>query len=257
MRYAEEFLEAGSKVIDLSPDFRFPDPKRYEKIYGKPHTAPALLMDAVYGATEINRNAVRTTMLVANPGCYALSCLSGLAPAVNLSLIDLAKDINIVAVNGTTGSSSSPMRETHHAVVANGMLAYSLEGHRHGPELEHHLQAMGCCSGQVIMSTSHGINLEDIKAPECFEIEQALIEQCDIPIFHDDQHGTAIVTAAGMLNALEIQGKSITEAKIVCLGAGSAAISDMRLLTTLSAAVAQAAVDSGVADLEYPAHYPL
>lgn len=74
-----------------------------------------------------------------------------------------------------------------------------------------------------IANTWGGINLEDIKAPECFQVEKALIERCQIPIFHDDQHGTAIVTAAGMLNALEIQGKSIENAKIVCLGAGAAA----------------------------------
>ncbi|RUO72242.1 malate dehydrogenase [Pseudidiomarina sediminum] len=75
-----------------------------------------------------------------------------------------------------------------------------------------------------------GVNLEDIKAPECFEIEEALIERCDVPIFHDDQHGTAIVTAAGLLNALEIQGKSLRKAQIVCLGAGAAAIACMELL---------------------------
>jgi malate dehydrogenase (oxaloacetate-decarboxylating)(NADP+) len=75
-----------------------------------------------------------------------------------------------------------------------------------------------------------GINLEDIKAPECFEIERRLIEECDIPVFHDDQHGTAIVTAAGMLNALEIAGKNIEDARLVCLGAGSAAISCVKLL---------------------------
>lgn len=86
-----------------------------------------------------------------------------------------------------------------------------------------------------IADTFGGINLEDIKAPECFEIERVLIEQCKIPVFHDDQHGTAIVTAAGMLNALEIQGKSIGTAKIVCLGAGAAAIACMRLLVSLGA----------------------
>ncbi|WP_448547328.1 malic enzyme-like NAD(P)-binding protein [Thalassotalea fusca] len=75
-----------------------------------------------------------------------------------------------------------------------------------------------------------GINLEDIKAPECFAIEKALIERCKIPVFHDDQHGTAIVTAAGMLNALDIQGKSIQNANIVCMGAGAAAIACMELL---------------------------
>lgn len=80
-----------------------------------------------------------------------------------------------------------------------------------------------------------GINLEDIKAPECFEIEQALIERCNIPVFHDDQHGTAIVTAAGMLNALEIQGKQLSNAKIVCLGAGAAAVACMDMLVNCGA----------------------
>lgn len=86
-----------------------------------------------------------------------------------------------------------------------------------------------------IADTFGGINLEDIKAPECFEIESTLIERCDIPVFHDDQHGTAIVTAAGLLNALEVQGKKMEEAVITCLGAGSAAIACMRLLITMGA----------------------
>jgi malate dehydrogenase (oxaloacetate-decarboxylating)(NADP+) len=81
-----------------------------------------------------------------------------------------------------------------------------------------------------IADTFGGINLEDIKAPECFEIEKELIKRCSIPVFHDDQHGTAIVTAAGMLNALEIQGKNIEDVRIVCLGAGAAAIACMELL---------------------------
>ncbi len=87
-----------------------------------------------------------------------------------------------------------------------------------------------------IAGTFGGINLEDIKAPECFGIEAALIERCNVPVFHDDQHGTAIVTAAGMLNALDIQGKTLETAKIVCLGAGSAAVACMRLLRSMGAA---------------------
>lgn len=86
-----------------------------------------------------------------------------------------------------------------------------------------------------IADTFGGINLEDIKAPECFEIEAALVERCNIPIFHDDQHGTAIVTAAGMINALEVQGKRLEDAIITCLGAGAAAIACMRLLISLGA----------------------
>jgi len=88
-----------------------------------------------------------------------------------------------------------------------------------------------------ISCTFGGINLEDIKAPECFEIERALIEQCDIPVFHDDQHGTAIVTAAAMINALELADKKLEDAKIVCLGAGAAATACMKLLVSLGAAI--------------------
>ncbi|MDA3921335.1 MAG: malate dehydrogenase [Salinisphaera sp.] len=78
--------------------------------------------------------------------------------------------------------------------------------------------------------TFGGINLEDIAAPHCFVIEKALIEKLDIPVFHDDQHGTAIIVAAGLINALELQGKTLSDARIVCMGAGAAAIASMNLL---------------------------
>ena len=86
-----------------------------------------------------------------------------------------------------------------------------------------------------IAPTFGGINLEDIAAPRCFEIEQRLIKLLDIPVFHDDQHGTAIIIAAGLLNALELQGKSLGAVKIVCVGAGAAAIASMNLLLALGA----------------------
>ena len=82
-----------------------------------------------------------------------------------------------------------------------------------------------------LMSGSFGgINLEDISAPRCFEIERKLKEKCDIPIFHDDQHGTAVITLAGLLNALKVVGKTKEEVKIVTSGAGAAAIAIVKLL---------------------------
>ncbi len=86
-----------------------------------------------------------------------------------------------------------------------------------------------------IADTFGGINLEDIAAPHCFEIEQALVDRLDIPVFHDDQHGTAIIISAGLLNALKLQGKTLPEARIVVLGAGAAGIASVRLLTCLGA----------------------
>lgn len=86
-----------------------------------------------------------------------------------------------------------------------------------------------------IAPTFGGINLEDIKAPECFTVEEELIKLLDIPVFHDDQHGTAIIVAAGLLNALELANKKLENAKIVCLGAGAAGIASMKLLIALGA----------------------
>ena len=80
-----------------------------------------------------------------------------------------------------------------------------------------------------------GVNLEDISAPRCFEIERKLKERCDIPIFHDDQHGTAVITLAGLTNALKVVGKSLDGVKIVINGAGAAAVSITRLLLSAGA----------------------
>ena len=80
-----------------------------------------------------------------------------------------------------------------------------------------------------------GVNLEDISAPRCFEIEKKLKEICDIPIFHDDQHGTAVVTLAGLINALKLTGKKIEEVKIVTSGAGAAGIAIIKLLLSMGA----------------------
>ena len=86
---------------------------------------------------------------------------------------------------------------------------------------------------KAISPTFGGINLEDIKAPECFEIERRLIAELDIPVFHDDQHGTAIISGAGLLNAVEIIGKEIKDLKVVVNGAGASAISCARLYVAM------------------------
>ncbi len=88
---------------------------------------------------------------------------------------------------------------------------------------------------EAMAPTFGGINLEDIAAPECFEIEAQLKKKLDIPVFHDDQHGTAVIICAGLINALHIQGKQLADAKIVCLGAGAAGLSSMSLLVAMGA----------------------
>jgi malate dehydrogenase (oxaloacetate-decarboxylating)(NADP+) len=86
---------------------------------------------------------------------------------------------------------------------------------------------------KMLEPTFGGINLEDIKAPECFHIEEALIEQMDIPVFHDDQHGTAIISGAGLLNALEITGRKIENIRLIVSGAGAAAIACCKFYVSL------------------------
>ena len=88
---------------------------------------------------------------------------------------------------------------------------------------------------KAIAPTFGGINLEDIKAPECFEIERRLKEELDIPVMHDDQHGTAIISSAGLLNALEVAGKKIEDVRIVVNGAGASAVSCTKLYVSLGA----------------------
>ena len=86
---------------------------------------------------------------------------------------------------------------------------------------------------ELLAGSCGGVNLEDISAPRCFEIERQLKEKCDIPIFHDDQHGTAVVTAAAMLNALKLTGKNLADIKVVTSGAGAAGIAIIKLLISL------------------------
>ncbi|MEO0671062.1 MAG: malic enzyme-like NAD(P)-binding protein, partial [Pseudomonadota bacterium] len=90
------------------------------------------------------------------------------------------------------------------------------------------IEAVAC-----LEPTFGGINLEDIKAPECFEIERRLKERMNIPVFHDDQHGTAIVVAAGIINGLKVVGKDIANVKLACSGAGAAALACLNLLVAL------------------------
>lgn len=141
---------------------------------------------------------------------------------------------NLVAVisNGTAvlglgdigAMSGKPVMEGKSLLfkIYAGVDAFDIEVDEKDPEK--FIQAV-----KAIAPTFGGINLEDIKAPECFEIERRLKEELDIPVMHDDQHGTAIISAAGMLNAVDVAGKRMEEVKVVVNGAGAAAISCSRL----------------------------
>lgn len=156
MNGARHFLDHGARVIDVSADFRFADLGLYESTYGRPHAAADLAAEAVYGVTELNREKIRGARLVANPGCYAITAILATAPLLQAELVDAGRPIAVHALNGTSGAGSKPRREILHAEMATSPLAYSLQGHRHGPELEHHFGALAGTPIEVDLNTAHG-----------------------------------------------------------------------------------------------------
>jgi N-acetyl-gamma-glutamyl-phosphate reductase len=124
--------ERGLKLVDLSADFRLPR-ALYERYYGE-HGAPELLPDAVYGLTELHRDAIRAAELVAAPGCYPTAALLALAP-----LRGLLADAVVDAKSGVSGAGRAATSTTHFVSVAENVNPYGVEGHRHRAELEHEL----------------------------------------------------------------------------------------------------------------------
>ena len=138
-------VEAGLPIVDISADFRLRDPSEYEAWYGQPHPAPALLPQAAYGLTELNRPAVASAKLVANPGCYPVGALLALAPAVVAGII--GPDIIVDAKSGISGAGRSLGLTYHYAEANEGVSAYGLEGHRHLPEMVQELARLWPAAG--------------------------------------------------------------------------------------------------------------
>lgn len=140
-------LPSHVKIVDLSADFRLADPATYATWYGHAHQAVALQKDAVYGLTEINRAAVKTARLVANPGCYPTSGQLPLIPLLEAGLIE-ADDIIIDAKSGVTGAGRAPKENILFAEVAEGIHPYGIAQHRHAPEIE---QGLSLAAGRPVL----------------------------------------------------------------------------------------------------------
>lgn len=128
-------LPSSVKVIDLSADFRIEDPATYEQWYGHPHQALDLQKDAVYGLTELNREKIAGSRLVACPGCYPTAVLLALVPLVSAGLID-ADDLVIDAKSGITGAGRGLKQNTLFSEAGEGLSPYAIASHRHAPEIE-------------------------------------------------------------------------------------------------------------------------
>ena len=130
-------LEQGVKVVDISADFRLKQADEYTEWYGVDHPDPTYLEEAVYGLTELHRDDVSTSRLVANPGCYPTSAILGLAPAVTSKII--TQDIIVDSKSGVSGGGRSLTLTNHFSEVNENVFAYALNGHRHLPEITQEL----------------------------------------------------------------------------------------------------------------------
>ncbi len=158
----KELRERGVRVVDLSADFRLRDPHTYEEWY-KAHTAPELLAEAVYGLPERYRDEIRDADLVANPGCYPTATLLALAPLAGTGVID---DVVIDAKSGVSGAGRAATEKTHFVTVDENLNAYGVPRHRHTPEIEQELAAMG--AEVTVTFTPHLVPLDQGELVSCY-----------------------------------------------------------------------------------------
>jgi N-acetyl-gamma-glutamyl-phosphate reductase len=148
MLQAQALLDAGIKVIDLAADFRIKDVELWQKWYGAIHACPDLLLQAVYGLPEINREAIRSANLVANPGCYPTSVILGLLPLLKNGLIE-PSSIIADCKSGASGAGRNANVATLFSEVTESVKAYGTSGHRHLPEIRQILQSVNADSNLV------------------------------------------------------------------------------------------------------------
>lgn len=138
MRHVPHWLKKGTKVIDLSADFRLDSPNGYQEWYGEKHAAPGLLKEKAYGLPELHREQIKKSFLVANPGCYPTGAILGLAPLLRMNVI--APDRVIIdSKSGVTGAGRSVAAESLFSEVNESVHAYKVGRHRHTPEIEQEL----------------------------------------------------------------------------------------------------------------------
>jgi len=131
-------LEQGIKVIDASADFRLKNPEDYARWYGFTHPSPELLKQAVFGLPELHRSEIAPASLTANPGCYSTGAILALAPLMRDGLVQ--PDIVVDSKSGVSGAGRTLNLTTHYPEINESVCAYSLEGHRHLPEIEQELK---------------------------------------------------------------------------------------------------------------------
>ncbi len=154
--------EAGVLVVDLSADFRLRDLATYERWYGE-HGAPGLFGSGVYGLSEVYREELREATLVATPGCYPTASVLALAPLAEKGLVT---DVSVAAMQGTSGYGRSSDDLVHFSAMTENAFPYKTEGHRHRPEIEQELAALG--SPATVAFVPHLLPLDQGELATCF-----------------------------------------------------------------------------------------
>jgi N-acetyl-gamma-glutamyl-phosphate reductase common form len=144
-------LPSGMRVIDLSGDFRLSDSDSFERHYGRKHTAMETQAHFVYGLTETNREKIKQSQFIANPGCFATATLLGLSPLVANNLVD--GRVVVDAKTGSSGSGAKAAVNTHHPQRMNSFYAYKPFTHQHVPEIEQELQRVGDWTNELVFMT--------------------------------------------------------------------------------------------------------
>jgi N-acetyl-gamma-glutamyl-phosphate reductase len=160
--FVAQLRERGVKVVDLSADFRLRDAGTYEEWY-RPHPEPGLIADAAYGLPELYREEIAAAELVANPGCYPTATILALAPLARAGLI---ADVVVDAKSGASGAGRGASEETHFVTVDENVNAYGVPRHRHTPEIEQELAALG--NDVRITFTPHLLPLDQGELVSCY-----------------------------------------------------------------------------------------
>src|SRR5260370_36840427 len=182
-------LEQGTKVVDLSADFRLRDVALYEEWYKHVHPAPALLETAIHGLCERYRASIEGASLVANPGCYATAALLGLLPAVAMGII--GPDMIIDGKSGVSGAGRSLTLGTHYAEANEDVSAYSVTGHRHLAEITQELEAATLAAGHPVK-----LPLRITFIPHLVPMTRGILATCYADLNEDA--GKRISTTAGV-----------------------------------------------------------
>jgi len=178
-----ELRERGLRVVDLSADFRLADLAVHERWYG-PHGAPRLRDEAVFGLTELHRAEIADATLVANPGCYSTAAILGLAPLARAGLI---ADAVVDAKSGVSGAGRAATETTHFVSVDENVSAYGLDGHRHWPEIDQELRALGCDAR--VTFTPHLVPLDQGLLASCYVTPARPLDTAEVRALYEDAYG--------------------------------------------------------------------